>query len=112
MKTLESNIRMMNREVLALKTAQPIGSSMKTYYGQYQLPTVGDDKRHYFEITYAPSSQPIMTEVYCNSGDSLVLFSPVGNTQKMGDLRPDTLAYDREVLIMSSRQILGVRKIR
>lgn len=111
MDTLESKIRMMNREVLALKTSQPLGSSMKTYYGRYQLPLVGDDKRHYYEITYVPSSQPIMTEVYSDTTASLVLFTPNGNKQRMCDLRPDTLEMEREVLIMSSRQILGIRKI-
>lgn len=112
MDTLESKIRMMNREVLALKTSQPLGSSMKTYYGRYKLPSVGDDKRHYFEITYVPSSQPIMTEVYCNATLSVILFTPNGDTQRMCDLRPDPIEdEEREVLIMSSRQILGIRKI-
>lgn len=113
MNTLESQVRMMNREVLALKTAQPLGSSMRTYYGKYKISTIGDGKRHYYEITYAPSSQPIMTEVYNNTNMGFVLFSPVGDTQRMCDLRPDVaeIETEREVLIMSSRQILGIRRI-
>lgn len=111
METLESKIKMMNREILSLKTSCPLSSSMRTYYGKYSLPVLGDNKIHTYEITYTPSTQPIMTQIYCNSNFSFVLLSPVGDKQKICDIRLNSYEGDREVLVMSSRQILGVRKI-
>lgn len=111
METLESKIREMNREILRIKTAQPLGSSMKTFYASYRLDYDGDEQLHTYEITYRPSSQPIMTQIYCDTSDGLVLFEPVGDKQIMSDLKTAQIEIERTVMLCSSRQIMGVRKL-
>lgn len=111
MDNLESKIRFLNREILNLKTSAPLGSAMKTFYAEYELNYEGDEKIHTYEITYADSSQPIMTAIYCDNSDGIVAFAPNGNKQIISDTATAQIELERIVLFCSSRQILGIRKL-
>ena len=128
MQTLEKKIRELNREILALKTSQPLVAGMRTFWAQYifeleaLVPDPYDPPIHttyYYEITYSSGSQPILTDIGSSidmdpdSGVWLgmaVLESPKDNKQILAIWSTgygDTVAF----WFCSTRQILGVRKI-
>lgn len=111
MDTLEKKIRELNREVLRLKTSQPLGSSMKSFYSTLTITYPGDGKNHEYEITYADGEQPILTNIYSSTTNMFVLLKPNGNVQRLIDSRTYAIEVTSSITILSSRQILGVRKI-
>lgn len=111
---LEKKIRSMNREILNLKTSHPVASNMITFYGSFNWSpdqTQGYSN-HIYEITYVAGNQPIMTWIaYSDSNIGWVKFGePNGNKQYMYD----TGSWHEEgekFGLLSTRQILGIRKI-
>lgn len=123
MNTIESKIKTMNREILALKTSHPLSSSMKTFWGEYtfELSQLAPDEyshvyhTDYFEITYMDGNQPILSSVIANYNSDVyigmfVLESPVNNKQVLA-IWGTGHGVIVEAIISSSRQILGVKKI-
>lgn len=108
MKSLDNTIKKMNREILALKTSQPLSSSMRTFYHLMTV-TLTDEELQYFEITYVPGTQPIMTRAYCDSSANIVLFSVDGDKQRFCNSR--TYNGETDILLLTTRQILGVRRV-
>lgn len=112
---LEQKIRELNKEILMLKTAHPFVSSMITFYGNY---TWDGDKtqgysNHIYEITYVDGTQPIMTWLAYSeqSNNGWVMFGePNGNKQLMYDTGSWHEVGEKYALL-STRQIIGVRKI-
>lgn len=119
METIEKKIREMNREVLRLKTSHPMSSGMKTFWGEYTLEleqTQNRSNTFYFEITYVDGSQPILTNLMANYNSTtwlgmMVLESPSNNKQILAIWSAGWLEYIVEVVISSTRQILGVRRV-
>lgn len=110
--SLESKIREFNREILRLKTAHPVASSMITFYGVYDYAGDDDGKTHVYEITYVDGEQPILTtEAFSDRIYEILFGEPVGNKQLMYDMDAHhTVGFDKFALF-STRQILSVRKI-
>jgi hypothetical protein len=111
MEILEKKIREFSKEILGLKTSQPLGSNMKSFYSTLTINYPGDGKNHEYEITYADGGQPILTSIYSSTTNMFVLLRPNGNTQRLIDSRTYAIEVNSSVTILSSRQILGVRKI-
>lgn len=119
MKTLENKIRELNREILRLKTSHPMSSGMKTFWGEYTLELEQTQNRShtfYFEITYVEGAQPILTNIMTNYNSTtwigmMVLESPSNNKQILAIWSAGWQEYILEIIISSSRQILGVRRI-
>lgn len=108
---LENKIRELNREILRLKTAHPVASSMITFYGVYNYANDDDGKTHIYEITYVEGEQPILTtQAFGDRVYSNLFGEPVGNKQLMYDMDAHHWGNDQFALF-STRQILGVRKI-
>lgn len=123
MDTLESKIRAMNREVLALKTSHPLKSFFKTFWSELEIEIPADENVQtiYYEITYVDGSQPILTDVAASVDEEFIgnswsgmfnLQSPVGNKQifVVWDFtEPDGLTI--YATFQSTRQIMAIRKI-
>lgn len=125
--TLESRVRALNKEILALKTFQPVFSGIKTFWTRqaFELEAKVQDPyspaiktSYYYEITYVEGNQPILTQIgtYLSEEEGTsswegmaVLGSPVGNKQKL-------IFFDWgygskiELWFNSSRQILSIRR--
>lgn len=114
MKNIESKIKEFNREILRLKTQHPVKSNMKTFYGKYQFYPDTDNKTHEYEITYVEGSQPILTTLigveFTGATRTIIFTEPVGNKQIMLDM---VAHHDQDLnfYLLSTRQILGVRRI-
>lgn len=111
MANLEGKIRELNREILRLKTAHPVASSMITFHGVYDYAPDDDGKTHIYEITYVEGEQPILTTQAFNDRTWDNLFGePNGNKQLMYDM--DAHHWnDDQFALFSTRQILSVRKL-
>lgn len=124
MDTLEKRIRELNREILRLKTSQPLISGMKTWWAQhtFELEAIVPDPyspqvntSYYFEITYADGTQPILTDVGVVADTNVwlamaVLEEPVGNKQVF--VIWDTgYGSTVDLWFSSTRQIMGIRRI-
>ena len=123
MDTLEKKIRMLNREILALKTSHPLKSFFRTFWAEFTItiPVSDYSQIQYYEITYADGSQPILADVGASIDEEGIgqawpgmfnLESPIGNKQ----ILVVWSYYQTEeqtiyATIQSTRQILGVRKI-
>lgn len=111
---IENKIREMNREILRLKTSHPIKSNMKTFYGKYNLAKDLDYKTHKYEITYVEGEQPILTTIVgvdmTGSSRLNVLMVPNNNKQIMLDMNAHH-SGSTAIILLSTRQILGFRKI-
>ena len=119
MDTLEKKIREMNREILRLKTSQPLVAGFKTWWAAYELELEPVDPEetttYYYEITYADGEQPILTEWGVVSESTVwvgmaVLESPVGNKQVIAFWDTGS-GIDIHLWFSSTRQILSIRKI-
>lgn len=110
---LDKKIRDLNREILRLKTAHPVASNMLTFYSVFNWDADQDFKNHSYEITYVQGEQPILTIVgfsYAANTGAILFGEPEGNKQMMYD----TNGYHEEgdtFGLLSTRQILGIRKI-
>lgn len=112
MKTLESKIRSMNREILQIKTSHMVASSLKTFYGVYYYDADFDNLTHIYEISYAPGTNTIMTWLGWSWGtSSTVLGEIINNKQYLYDIHPLHTSNTDTFALFSTRQIVGVRKI-
>ena len=112
METLEYKIRFINREILRLKTAHPIASSLKTYYGEYYWVEGSRPGVDIYEITYAPGTNTIMTWSGWAWGTSggIILGEVQNDKQRFYDWNPyHTPSYTADFSIFSTRPILSVR---
>lgn len=123
MDTLEKRIRELNREILRLKTSQPLVAGMRTFWAEhtFELEAKVTDQdssaiytSYYFEITYTEGEQPILTDVGASpdTGTWLgmaILEEPSNNKQSL--VIWDT-GYGNTVDLWfsSTRQILGIRR--
>ena len=111
MDNLEKKIRSMNREILAIKTAQPVVANMITYYGEFEWIGDSDLKTHKYEITYVDGTQPIMTFQAFSDRDWDLLFGvPNGNKQIMYDMQA-AHSFGSTFALFSTRKIVSVRKL-
>ena len=109
--SIESKIRDMNREILALKTEHPFVSDMITYYGTFTFAFM-DEGNHVYEITYVQGEQPILTFDVTSFGSTgeLLFGEPVGNVQLMYSFE-EYETFEPLIALCSTRQIISVRPI-
>lgn len=113
MANIEQKIREMNREILRIKTSHPVKSNMKTFWGNYNFLQSSTLSTHTYEITYADGTQPILTIIAnaLNGNEFEVIFrEPSGNKQIMIDTGGHHES-DTRYTLLSTRQILGVRRL-
>lgn len=99
-KDLQTLLKQLENEILALKTAKKAGLLLRTndfVLEDYNL------RRGVHKITYAAGTQPIITEDY--SGAGLQFFAPSGNTQYFYE---GYLYLDYTLHFVSTRKILKV----
>lgn len=119
MDTLEKKIREINREVLRLKTSQPMVAGFKTWWASYEFTLEAiepaQSTTYYYEITYVDGEQPILAEWGVNQNSAVwtgmaVLESPVGNKQIIAFW--DT-GYGEtiDIWFSTTRQIMSIRKV-
>lgn len=113
MNTLENQIREMNKEILNLKTGHLVVSSMITYHGWFNFVESEESQTVIYEITYVEGNQPIITFTGYADGiqGELTFGEPDGNKQLMYDFEGwHTAPYNRFELL-STRQILSIRRV-
>lgn len=113
MSTIESKIRELNREILRLKTAHPVASSLRTFYGIYTFVEGARTGTDVYEITFVDGANTIMTWNGWTWGvdqGGLTFGEVMNNKQRFYDIEPFH-GSDDEYTIFSTRQILSVTYI-
>lgn len=113
MNNIESKIRAMNREILDLKTAHPVVSSLRTFYGVFTFREGSRTGTDIYEITYASGTNTIMTWsgwAWNVSQGGLLLGAPLDDKQRFYDIDPYHFENDT-FSIFSTRPILSVQYI-
>lgn len=100
--TLQERIKILQREVLALKTAKRAGLLVKSYSFTEDAFEVSPGL---YRIIYDEGSQPIITFDYSSAKGTM--FAPEGDYQYIYYLAPATINLN----LQSTRRILGIEYI-